>query len=1772
MASTTVNLTTAPIRYLQPILKSLFGFGARPRPQRETLADRIARISRVRISPFKLVGYAGEGATFTASPSDFRDRTIQGVKFDWETSDPQKLQIDEAGRATFLQPGRAWITCRAGTASATAPVLIRPGHRPVQSDQDWRNDQNGLDASGNVVGQSEGSSESTVAAAGKIINTLLDKVIPTASAQSPPDFWRSDLGYDQLWNEPRNALGSPRNAAAEPMPLGSVLPEGSNFNWSVPIVGLGGRGIGTNLALYYNSRVWSRRNNAMAFDAITCWPAPGFSLGFGRIVVYEIGSGGNPPCKFMLVDPDGTRHYLGAGTYNGIGYALGGPYETLDGTHIVYTGNGRDGGDLHYPDGTKVNFTAVNNRLLPTTIYGNNGNYVQIAYKPDCFQVGEETYCGYYAPMAIDYVTDTLGRKIEFQYDSNYRLSAINAPGFGGSSENPVTQTLVQFDYQTVSPSYSFTGLTVERAAGNLRLKHVYFPATGTGYKPAYSQYGMIHSVSARRQMSINGSGVISDGVETANVTFNYPISGVLTDAPAFTQRTETAVNSPSGVFSYSTSINTLLQTMAFTITRPDSTTLALTRSTNASSPAKGRLTQSEIKIGSTSLGKSVLAYVNDAGSSPQGQAVTTYDDTGTPMKVDFDYDQYGNVTNKREYGNQVSGTWQVRRRTHFTYSTSSSYLNAYLRGLVTLVETFDALQNTNDADDVPLAKTSYALDNYVAMGGMENYGGEASPMGHLSWYDASFTARGNVTGVTEWTDLGAGTTVQRLAKLDIFGNVVKAQVSCCQEKDLTITDATFWSLPDSETSGDPNGIHTTTSTDYDFNTSLAESHTNAAGLETNIGYNAMLQPSSVTLPTGASAGANFNYANSSSTTTQTYDDLGTEKTITTTTNYDGWGRVVSTVAPNNAQENTSYDAMGRVISQTNPFQSGGAPGPATTTQYDVANRAVITTLPDGNIVRSDYSGSTVTVTDQVNRKIKRESDGLGRLVKVTEQDPTGALAQDTNYSYSLLDQLTLVNQGNQIRSYKYDAIGRLLYEKIPEQSATINDGTGTMWSCAYAYTEYSAIKKKTDARGVESHYMFDALHRVTSIWYTGLGGDDSGAVRPGLPSGVAATGDVGFAYTDWGALSGVSISSPGGIGYPYTETYAFDSFTRPMSVTRTIPDHTWTNWKTYTTSYEYNLGGQPSKITYPSGQQVAVNHDNIGRTQSLTYNPGDTSGYLTGMGYNIAGQVTGLTLGNGVVESYGYDANRFQLTTQTAVKGATSLMNLTHNYQAAAGQMGAGSTAGNTGQLMGVSGTINSTLESAANTYDNIGRLVTSNQTSNGSSAQRRFVYDRWGNRTGVWDAVSGGNQIQSITLEQSGGTPTNRITSVTSGSTLNYSYDAAGNVTNDGVHSYSYDAEKRLARVDGGATAQYKYDHQNRRMTKIVGSAWTHYIWEGTQVIGEHDATTAYSTNPTYQVKSARVDYIYAGGRMIHSRQRASSTAPWTTRYFLSDRLSVRMTLDSSGNVLGRQAHLSFGEDFGESGIQEKHHFTSYERDPESGAADYAVNRYYSSLVGRFPDPDPYAGSVDQENPQTWNRYAYVSNDPVNSTDPEGLDGCTIDFHASAHRRERIWGAGFYPNPSRGLRIGPGSSLVDVWNVFEILIQWPTILPSPLRWYYTVDQELTERVRWKRLDAPIFERHNFGPFRFDVTPAESGRHYWSPEANILFLYMASGYERREVRNKNNPNKRKKWIAWDGFVTFVFFVQGINSDGSTVLCDRWISFTVSFTRGEEIWSVLQSN
>ncbi len=67
-----------------------------------------------------------------------------------------------------------------------------------------------------------------------------------------------------------------------------------------------------------------------------------------------------------------------------------------------------------------------------------------------------------------------------------------------------------------------------------------------------------------------------------------------------------------------------------------------------------------------------------------------------------------------------------------------------------------------------------------------------------------------------------------------------------------------------------------------------------------------------------------------------------------------------------------------------------------------------------------------------------------------------------------------------------------------------------------------------------------------------------------------------------------------------------------------------------------------------------------------------------------------------------------------------------------------------------------------------------------------------------------------------------------------------------------------------------------------------------------------------------------------------------------------------------------------------QQTRKYTTYERDANS--SDEAMMRRLGRW-GRFEQPDPYDGSYNLSDPQSFNRYSYTENDPVNFIDPTGL-----------------------------------------------------------------------------------------------------------------------------------------------------------------------------------------
>jgi RHS Repeat. len=836
------------------------------------------------------------------------------------------------------------------------------------------------------------------------------------------------------------------------------------------------------------------------------------------------------------------------------------------------------------------------------------------------------------------------------------------------------------------------------------------------------------------------------------------------------------------------------------------------TTDNNSGSFSYGKVLTSVLKSGSTTLRTITYTYVAPLGVGVQLDTMTTADELGNTSKVSYTYGSYGRIASMAEYG--FANT--LVRTTNYTYTDDPNYIGLNMLRLLVRI-------TVSDSSGSNVSKATFTYDDYAAKGGMEYYGLTATssyyPPAHNTNFDQTNLIRGNVTGVKTWTNMATGATVTRNSKYDIFGNIVQADVSCCQVKTYsfgtTSGSATYYSQPDSVTDGTP-GVapFLTTSYVYDFNTGLPKQMTDPNNLTTSYLYDAAWRVNRVNAPSGAytisgpdrDSNGNDQLAASRQVT---FTENGVSKTLTSKNWFDGSGHVLRSgsgagSAPTSFDTvATVYEAMGRVYKQSNPYSGdasgNGSPSYWTTDTYDALSRVTQVKLPDNQLITTAYSGATVTVTDPVNRQRKSQMDGLGRLISVTEQDPTtGGLSVGTNYSYDPLDNLTQVNQGGQLRTFVYDALSRVTSQTIPEA------GTET-----FTYWDSGQAQKHTDARGVETHYGYDALNRLNKMWYTGTGGDDAGSVRPALPATVAATADVQIIYNNYtagqiGTLYGngqvASISDQAG-----SESYSYDNLNRQVSKTRTLDS------RSYTTQYLYTTANQLTTLVYPSGKRVRMNHDSRGRMSGVDKvdSVGNLLGtYLSGVSYRTEGMVSGLTLGNGVAESYGYSADRLQMTSQTATKGASTLLSLSYSYAAVAGASGVSTVAGNSGQLMSITGAVNSQTRNQGFTYDNVGRLATA---SGWSVWGRRYGYDRFGNRTGMWDATSGGNQLQNIAIATTSSVPNNRIANVNG---VSYTYDASGKVTADGGHSYTYDGEGRLATVDSGATATNVYDGENRRV----------------------------------------------------------------------------------------------------------------------------------------------------------------------------------------------------------------------------------------------------------------------------------------------------------------------------------------------------------------------
>jgi RHS repeat-associated protein len=308
---------------------------------------------------------------------------------------------------------------------------------------------------------------------------------------------------------------------------------------------------------------------------------------------------------------------------------------------------------------------------------------------------------------------------------------------------------------------------------------------------------------------------------------------------------------------------------------------------------------------------------------------------------------------------------------------------------------------------------------------------------------------------------------------------------------------------------------------------------------------------------------------------------------------------------------------------------------------------------------------------------------------------------------------------------------------------------------------------------------------------------------------------------------------------------------------------------------------------------------------------------------------------------------------------------------------------------------------------YDTLNRIAGAQGTGTGNAMPDYcWSYDAFGNRTdeeqGTTAFTGGGAAACSPQLHQ---VYSYNANNQVSGGPVVPQYDSSGSgniiVDTNGIQ-YLYDAEGRICAVNSGTVngiplmTGYIYDAEGRRVAKgpiasmtscptSLGPAnETDYILDeaGNQV-------TEMASDSSGNMNWVHTN-VWAAGQLIgtYSPTTNSSGQPdGALSFYLTDWLGTRRArTDYAGDLLQTCASLPYGDDDTCPPTPTEHLFTGKEHDSESGN-DYFGARYYASTMGRFLSPDD-GSDQDSIDPQSWNLYSYVRNNPLINTDPSGND----------------------------------------------------------------------------------------------------------------------------------------------------------------------------------------
>jgi RHS repeat-associated protein len=814
----------------------------------------------------------------------------------------------------------------------------------------------------------------------------------------------------------------------------------------------------------------------------------------------------------------------------------------------------------------------------------------------------------------------------------------------------------------------------------------------------------------------------------------------------------------------------------------------------------------------------------------------------------------------------------------------------------------------------------------------------------------------------------------------------------------------------------DQSGVATTAA--YDIMGRTMESTTPGVGTST---YTYCLATQAARPPTCAGFSADSNIV------TAVAVDAGGQELSQRTYLFDAAARVVEEREKLASDSNSSttrrrlnrYDSAGLMREQTPWSQNPNLGSPNNYAWlYDNLKRPYRVTNPDGSVTEYDYAGdrrvSTRVRMATGENGVEAESlstvfyDNYRRPVEVREYATTEVDAQGNrvptliaHYEYDATGGLEMVtacqrNCGGssvkQERHFAHDGLGRMVSARIPEQRT--NDGTPVLTLYEKYNTLGSVGVERLSDQSRRTHHVYDyagrlirsfdgnpaasgsAKGRILAEYQYGVGniGGDLrqdklvGAKRHNYVPIDPANPSAGT--HDWVVRESYSYEHPAGLMTKLSTKASRLTTGLDATGARVLGSVHASTGLTFETTVAYAANGAPGVIGYPQCSAASCSAATL-PNRSIAY------GYRLGTLTEVrANSVTGPLLTqlayhpNGMTKSVRHFNSGAVTATESLDVDPSGMLRAT-NFTLSRG-----------GTQLWTSGEIR--YDSAGNlrqvgtdqyTYDLMGRL----KTARTLGAAQQASYDAFGNLL----SLTTGATTRNIAVDSA----SNRLVAG------NDAYNSAGSVTRWQGRTIGYDNSERVSYLswkDGtgvGVRKGYVYSPSGRRVA-LVDFTTGEEVW----TLG---STTGRAIREVRRTSASGMewlrDYVPAAKRLVTSFERVPGSGERERRYHTDHLGSTRAVTDASGNLVAQYAFHPFGQTALSSGPEaadRRRLFTGHERDHHAPTLDddmdYMGARYYIPSFGRFLSVDPVQGSATS--PQSWNRYAYVLNNPMRFNDPTG------------------------------------------------------------------------------------------------------------------------------------------------------------------------------------------